>query len=139
MYPPLQLRVVSSLLNATPPACTLISRASAIPLVCGLSQTDHRLILVIQQRLFLAEVGLTCFVARWGRTVSMNQALCRTLGAGAFPQASDVAAADPKSLQLEAGLGYRAKSIVQLAQQVHAPFIFVLQLTFVKKGYNSWS
>ncbi len=48
----------------------------------------------------------------------MNQALCQKLGAGAFPQASEVATADPKALQLEAGLGYRAKSIVQLAQQV---------------------
>ena len=52
----------------------------------------------------------------------MNQALCRRLGAGAFPRASDVATADPKVLQLEAGLGYRAKSIVLLAQQVRISF-----------------
>ena len=53
--------------------------------------------------------------------MSMNQALCQKLGAGAFPRASDVAKADPRGLQVDAGLGYRAKSIVQLAQQVLSP------------------
>ena len=52
----------------------------------------------------------------------MNQALCQKLGSGAFPRVSDVATADPKVLQLEAGLGYRAKSIVLLAQQVFFAF-----------------
>ena len=57
-------------------------------------------------------------IGRWGRTVAMNEALCEKFGGGAFPSAASLARLDVNALQKEAGVGYRAKSIKKLAQQV---------------------
>lgn len=48
----------------------------------------------------------------------MNQAFCQSIGSGAFPTPADVVTANLKKLQDEAGLGYRAKPILMLAQKV---------------------
>lgn len=48
----------------------------------------------------------------------MNEALCQKFGAGAFPTAADLAQIEVQTLQEESGVGYRAKSIIKLAQQV---------------------
>lgn len=72
----------------------------------------------------------------WGRTVSMNQALCQKIGGGAFPSAAEVSATDLKKLQDEAGLGYRAKNILALAQKV-IPFLRLPELT--RNGIKSKS
>ncbi|CAL8467324.1 g6861 [Coccomyxa elongata] len=54
----------------------------------------------------------------WGRTISMNAALCTEIGGGAFPTPAQVAAAGVEALQSRCGVGYRAKSIHGLARQV---------------------
>lgn len=60
-----------------------------------------------------------CFLDhRWGRTLAMNKALCSKIGSGAFPSPKDVVEAGLIRLQTECGLGYRAKSLLQLGQQV---------------------
>ena len=48
----------------------------------------------------------------------MNEALCEKFGGGAFPSAASLAIVDVQALQKEAGVGYRARSIKRLAQQV---------------------
>ena len=48
----------------------------------------------------------------------MNAALCREVGEGAFPTPQQVLAAGPAQLQACCGVGYRAKTICALAQQV---------------------
>ena len=48
----------------------------------------------------------------------MNAALCKEIGAGAFPTPGQVLAAGPEALQSKCGVGYRAKTICGLAQQV---------------------
>ncbi len=57
-------------------------------------------------------------VCRWGRTISMNAALCKEIGSGAFPTPRQVLEAGPEALQSKCGVGYRAKTICGLAQQV---------------------
>jgi 3-methyladenine DNA glycosylase/8-oxoguanine DNA glycosylase len=54
----------------------------------------------------------------WGRTLGMNAALCGELGGGAFPTPAQVIAAGPEALQSKCGVGYRARTICALAQQV---------------------
>ena len=58
------------------------------------------------------------FLRSWGRTISMNAALCREIGDGAFPTPRQVLDAGPEALQSRCGVGYRAKTICGLAQQV---------------------
>ncbi|EIE22161.1 DNA glycosylase [Coccomyxa subellipsoidea C-169] len=53
----------------------------------------------------------------WGRTISMNAALCSEIGGGAFPTPAQVAAAGVEALQSRCGVGYRGKTIHGLAQQ----------------------
>ena len=50
--------------------------------------------------------------------MTMNAALCEKVGKGAFPTAAEVARWQLNALQAECGLGYRAKHIVRLAEQV---------------------
>ena len=50
----------------------------------------------------------------------MNEALCEKFGGGAFPSAASLASLEVEALQKEAGVGYRAKSIKKLAQQVRS-------------------
>lgn len=52
----------------------------------------------------------------WSRTISMNQALCKKIGKGAFPTARELARVSPRSLQRSCGVGYRAERIVHLAR-----------------------
>lgn len=54
----------------------------------------------------------------WGRTISMNEKLCRLVGKGAFPTAAAVAKMVPRRLQKICGLGYRAERLVRLARTV---------------------
>ena len=49
----------------------------------------------------------------------MNRALCSNIGHGAFPSPENLVEAGLNRLQTECGLGYRAKSLLQLAQQVN--------------------
>lgn len=58
-------------------------------------------------------------VCSWGRTLAMNRALCSNIGHEAFPTPHDVVEAGQNRLQTKCGLGYRAKSLLQLANQVH--------------------
>lgn len=51
----------------------------------------------------------------------MNAALCLEIGGGAFPTPAQVTAAGVEALQSRCGVGYRAKSIHSLAQQVQPP------------------
>ncbi len=55
----------------------------------------------------------------------MNESLCREFGGGAFPTAGNLAGQEVKALQQKAGLGYRAKSVKALAQQVIQPRQFL--------------
>ena len=48
----------------------------------------------------------------------MNAALCDEVGNGAFPTPQQVLDAGPEALQSKCGVGYRAKTICALAQQV---------------------
>ncbi len=48
----------------------------------------------------------------------MNSALCREVGAGAFPTPAQVAACGAEQLQKRCGLGYRARTVCKLAEQV---------------------
>lgn len=48
----------------------------------------------------------------------MNAALCREVGAGAFPTPAQVAACGAEQLQKRCGLGYRARTVCKLAEQV---------------------
>ena len=48
----------------------------------------------------------------------MNAALCKEVGNGAFPTPQQVLDAGPEALQMKCGVGYRAKTICSLAQQV---------------------
>lgn len=56
--------------------------------------------------------------ARWSRTLTMNKALCAKIGNGAFPSPAMLIQAGVGKLQTECGLGYRAKTLVRLAEQV---------------------
>ncbi|KAK9862094.1 hypothetical protein WJX84_009298 [Apatococcus fuscideae] len=56
----------------------------------------------------------------WGRTVAMNAALVEHVGKGGFPTAAETAAYGAERLQADCGLGYRARTISKLAQQVVA-------------------
>ena len=51
----------------------------------------------------------------------MNAALCLEVGAGAFPSPQQVLNAGLEALQSRCGVGYRAKTICGLAQQVGMP------------------
>ena len=51
----------------------------------------------------------------------MNAALCLEVGAGAFPSPQQVLDVGPEALQSRCGVGYRAKTICGLAQQVGMP------------------
>ncbi|KAK9803539.1 hypothetical protein WJX73_005893 [Symbiochloris irregularis] len=53
----------------------------------------------------------------WTRTISMNAALCKQVGKGAFPSPLEIIAAGEAGLAA-CGVGYRAKTILKLAQQV---------------------
>ena len=53
----------------------------------------------------------------------MNAALCREVGGGAFPSPQQVLQAGPQQLQARCGVGYRAKTICALAQQVTAAVV----------------
>lgn len=55
---------------------------------------------------------------RWNRTLTMNKALCSKTGHGAFPSPTMLIQAGTAKLQSECGLGYRAKTLIQLAEQV---------------------
>lgn len=57
-------------------------------------------------------------VCRWGRTLKMNAALCHHVGSGAFPTPEQIAAFGAARLQASCGLGYRARSLHRLAEQV---------------------
>ena len=48
----------------------------------------------------------------------MNAALCREVGAGAFPTPAQVATCGAEQLQKRCGLGYRARTLCKLAEQV---------------------
>lgn len=48
----------------------------------------------------------------------MNKALCATVGQGAFPSPAMLIQAGVQQLQSQCRLGYRAKTIVRLAEQV---------------------
>ena len=48
----------------------------------------------------------------------MNAALCAEVGGGAFPSPQQVLEAGPEALQSRCGVGYRARTICSLAQQV---------------------
>ena len=50
----------------------------------------------------------------------MNAALCREVGAGAFPTPAQVAACGAEQLQKRCGLGYRARTLCKLAEQVRS-------------------
>ena len=52
----------------------------------------------------------------------MNESLCKHFGDGAFPKPSKLSSVEPEKLQTSCGVGYRAKSIVSLAQQVYRSF-----------------
>jgi len=54
----------------------------------------------------------------WTRTITMNDALCNEIGAGAFPSALELAKVSPKRLRARCGVGYRAERIVRLAKAV---------------------
>ncbi|KAL0048205.1 hypothetical protein WJX82_009864 [Trebouxia sp. C0006] len=54
----------------------------------------------------------------WSRTLTMNKALCSKAGKGAFPSPTMLIQAGAVKLQSECGLGYRAKTLIQLAEQV---------------------
>lgn len=55
---------------------------------------------------------------RWSRTLTMNKALCSKTGNGAFPSPTMLIQVGTAKLQSECGLGYRAKTLIQLAEQV---------------------
>lgn len=70
----------------------------------------------------------------------MNKALCAKIGNGAFPSAAMLIRAGIQQLQSECGLGYRAKTLVRLAEQV-LPTAVVLSLNaeatcFHKAAYD---
>ena len=48
----------------------------------------------------------------------MNKALCATVGQGAFPSPAMLIQAGVQRLQSQCGLGYRAKTVIRLAEQV---------------------
>ena len=48
----------------------------------------------------------------------MNKALCATVGQGAFPSPAMLIQAGVHRLQSQCGLGYRAKTVMRLAEQV---------------------
>ena len=48
----------------------------------------------------------------------MNKALCAQVGRGAFPSPAMLLQAGADKLQSECGLGYRAKTLLRLAEQV---------------------
>ena len=48
----------------------------------------------------------------------MNKALCAEIGSGAFPSPNMLVDAGLAKLQSQCGLGYRAKSLMRLAEQV---------------------
>lgn len=50
----------------------------------------------------------------------MNAALCKEVGGGAFPTPAQVIECGPEALRDRCGVGYRAKTICGLAQQVRA-------------------
>ncbi|KAL3159278.1 hypothetical protein ABBQ32_011240 [Trebouxia sp. C0010 RCD-2024] len=54
----------------------------------------------------------------WSRTLAMNQALCAAVGRGAFPSPAMLVQAGVQRLQSQCGLGYRAKTLLNLAVQV---------------------
>jgi N-glycosylase/DNA lyase len=62
----------------------------------------------------------------WRQTVSMTENLVKSYGQefegrpGAFPGPADLAAADPEELQRVCRMGYRAKSLVSIAQAVES-------------------
>lgn len=69
----------------------------------------------------IASLHKTCFLTctvRWSRTLGMNQALCATVGQGAFPSPAMLIQAGVQRLQSHCGLGYRAKTVIRLAEQV---------------------
>ena len=57
-------------------------------------------------------------LCRWNRTLAMNKALCASIGDGAFPSPAMLVQAGAGRLQTECGVGYRAKSLLRLAEQV---------------------
>ena len=48
----------------------------------------------------------------------MNAALVKHVGKGGFPTAAETAAYGAEQLQADCGLGYRARTVFKLAQQV---------------------
>ena len=54
----------------------------------------------------------------------MNAALCTEIGGGAFPTPQQVLKAGVDVLQSRCGVGYRAKTICSLAQQVRRGSLF---------------
>ena len=58
----------------------------------------------------------------------MNKALCAKTGHGAFPSPAMLLHAGVQKLQSECGLGYRAKTLVCLAEQVLPNALFDLPL-----------
>jgi 3-methyladenine DNA glycosylase/8-oxoguanine DNA glycosylase len=57
----------------------------------------------------------------WGRTLTMNKALCTEVGTeGAFPTPQQVVAAGVDTLQQQCGLGYRSKTVYKLALQIES-------------------
>ena len=48
----------------------------------------------------------------------MNKALCASIGDGAFPSPAMLIQAGAGRLQSECGVGYRAKTLLRLAEQV---------------------
>jgi len=52
----------------------------------------------------------------WGRTMSMNAALCKHIGNGPFPSPAQLARVSAKKLRRRCGVGYRAERIIRLAK-----------------------
>ncbi|KAK9851355.1 hypothetical protein WJX84_010076 [Apatococcus fuscideae] len=74
----------------------------------------------------------------WGRTVAMNAALVKHVGKGAFPTASQTAEYGAEQLQADCGLGYRARTLCKLAQQVAAGDIQLEAFEAGSSSATSW-
>ncbi len=65
----------------------------------------------------LVKTMTSCNVT-WPGTVRMNELLCRRVGEGAFPSPKQILAFSEDRLQARCRLGYRAKRIYRLAQNI---------------------
>ena len=75
---------------------------------------------------------LTFSRCSWSRTLAMNKALCAKVGSGAFPSAAMLLQAGADKLQSECGVGYRAKTLLRLAEQVNCLCIILSKISDTK-------